>query len=709
MQKAQWFFDTVSCTLTVEPRGNIRPYAQAGRSQGSRMGIFSDLTQRIRNKYERGANYELGHSLSSSAVSTLFGKGGDKINVLEEYAGIAWKCIDIRAERLSAEDLFVERLVAKKWQANPAHDFNAILEGGDGENDQSELLEAHEKSMSLFGESFWYFSKGESSQKPFAIYLLNPNSVTVMISGQKVTGYVWQEEGNRVAFDVDEIAHFKIHDWRHPFRGTGPMQSAGWFIRSSRYTMTYVNNFMENNAIPAGVIVAEGGVSDDDWKLFKSEWAAKYGGIDNAGKTGFLRNSKVNFVKTGLSLGEVDFDKVKESDMKSIMVMFGISKPMMAIFDDINRASAVTARRLFAEAVTEPALMKLKRKLTKKVKKWYGPDYQIESTNPVPEDDEIKMLRLEKGTNRWMTVNEARIADGLEPLGTEYDVIIPENRIPERTPAKSIGKITIRTKNNKADFSYEMKESFRSETEDIQLKYEQQYLQVTNKLLTEQKKRVLSQIGTKQKLIAADFDPEEEARKMTEEALPLFILLAEEQGKLAAGFVGNAGSEFKLTPVLETYIRESIGKSHSSFNVETRELIAKAVQEGLERGDSMTDIAHAISGIYKDVLGVKTPGFRTERLVRTEVIKTSNEITEAAYRQSGLVRKKEWFANPGRCEFCAALNGSIVQLGSPFVSLGGQIEGVDGGTRINAYEDVRHPPVHPQCRCTLIPVIEEAD
>lgn len=656
-----------------------------------------------------GPGYSLGHSLNSSAVSTLFGQGGDKINVLEEYAGIAWKCIDIRAERLSSQDLFVERLVASKWQEDPNHDFNTVLEGGDGETDQSELLEAHEKSMCLFGEAFWYFSKGATSNKPYSVYLLNPNSMTVMVANNKVTGYVWQEDGNRATLDLEEVAHYKIQDWRHSFRGTGPMQSAGWFIRSSRYTMTYVNNFMENNAIPAGVIVAEGGVGDDDWTLFKSEWTAKYGGIDNAGKTGFLRNSKVNFVKTGLSLGEVDFDKVKESDMKSIMVMFGISKPMMAIFDDINRASAITARRLFAEAITQPALMKLKRKLTKKVKKWYGKEYQVEATNPVPEDDEIRMIRLEKGTNKWMTVNEARIADGLEPLGKEYDVIRevakPQEQ-PVTTPSKSLGKIIIRTKNNKADFSYEMKEDFRSETEDIQVKYEQQFFKESNTFFKEQKERVLGQIGTKQKLIAAGFDAEEEAKELAGNVLPMFILMAKEQGQLAAGFAGSAGTEFELTPVMETYIRNSLLKSFGSFNSDTQDLLAKAIAEGIYAGESVNQITKRIDAIYKDVLGVKEPGYRIERLVRTEVIKANNEVTEAAYRQTGVVERKEWFANPGHCEYCASLNGNIIRLGGTFVAKGETLEGSDGGTRLNDYEDVKHPPVHSQCRCTLIPVIE---
>lgn len=672
------------------------------------MGIISKIANV--NKYERGANYELGNSLSGTAVSTLFGTGGAEINVLEEYSGIAWKCIDIKAERLADQDLFVQRLVDNKWQEDKQHPFNLVLEGGDGQLDQSELLEAWSKSMDLYGEAFFYFSKGERSAQPFAVYPLNPASMTVLIANKKVTGYIWQEDGERVLMDVSEVKHWKYHDWRHPFRGTGPMQSAGWFIKSSRYTITYLNNFMENNGIPAGVIVAKDGFpNDDDWNLFKEQWAAKYSGINNAGKTGFVRGANLEFVKTGLSLGEVDFEKVKKSNREDIMFMFGISKPMAAIFDDINRASAVTAERLFAKSLTSPSLRRLQRKLSKSVAIWYGPQYQIGATNPVPEDDEIRITRLEKGVNKWLTVNEARIADGLEPLGSEFDVIQSQTPTPAAAP-KSIGKIRIKTikKNNKAEFSYEMKESFRGEMQDIQEKYEQQFLQKSNKVLKAQKEMVLDQLQPK-KVVTAHFDPEEESKKLAEEVLPLFILLAQEQGQLAASFVGGPDTQFSLTEVTQKYIAASVAKATLGFSQETQEKIAKALADGLTEGESIARIAKRINALYDEVLGVKTPGYRIERLARTEVIKTSNEITETAYKQTGLVKKKEWFANPGKCEFCAALNGSVIQLGASFVPKDGKLEGVDGGTRVNTYEAVNHPPVHAQCRCALLPVIEEVE
>lgn len=667
------------------------------------MGML-DWVSKVIGRYEEGANYKLGQSLSSSAISGLMGTGGDAINVIEEYNGFAWKAINIRAKMLSAEDLFVEKLVGKKWQPDELHEFNAVLEGSEGQRDLSELLEAHSKSMDLYGESFWYFSKGERYGRPMGVYLLDPSAMTVFVSGNRVTGYLYQKDGVRETMELDEIIHPKDEDPRSPFRGYGPMQAAGWFIKSNRYLYTYMNNFMENNAIPAGVIVAES-ADDKDWELFKAQWTNKYSGIDNAGKTGFVRGSNLDFVKTGMSLGDMDFEKLKNSSRDDVMIMFGISKPMMAIFDDINRASATVARQLFGMTFTEPALKSITRKLSKKVAVWYGKQYRVASTNPVPEDDEVRITRLEKGTNRWITINEARIADGLEPLGPEYDVITQAGAPIAPPAAKSVGKVTIRTKNNKAIFSYEMKENYRSEVEELQKKYEQKFLQASNPILKAQKEMVLDQIQPK-KVVDAKMNVTEEAKKLEDILLPLFLELAREQGALSINFAGNSSMKFELTPVMEKYIKDSIAKATLGFTEETEAKIATNLVEAINAGESTAKIAKRISGIYDDVLGVKTPGYRIERLSRTEVIKASNEASELAYKQTGVVKKKEWFNNPGACQFCTSISGNVANLGAVFIPKGATIDGADGGTSLNDYEDVKHPPLHPACRCTLIPVVE---
>jgi len=669
------------------------------------MGFLSKALN-TKNLYEKAPGYELGRSISSSGFANIFGSGGDDINVLEEFSGFVWKAINVRAEELSSVDFYVQRKVADQWQDDQSHEFNTVMAGSDGGLDEAEFIEAHQIYMDMYGESFWYFSKGQTSSKPFDRYLLEPNYMTVMIGGGKITGYVYQKDGDRIVFDLEEIAHFRIYDPRNPYRGTGPMQKAGWFIRSSRYATTFVNNFLENNAIPAGVVVAKNAVDDNDWELFKQQWKSNYGGISNSGKTAFVRGNDLEFIKTGISLGDVDFDKVTTSSKEDILEMFSVPKSKLGDFGSFNKASATESEAMWGKTFTKPAVSRIIRKVSRKVAVWYGTEFRYGSDFEIPEDRVTKLAEFEKGTNVWITVNEARAAYGLPKLGTEYDSLQVSVATPPALP-KSLGKLTIKTveKNTKAGFSYEMKESFRKTTEDVQIKYESKLFQAVNPVLEAQKRSVLDQLQPK-KVADTQFDVAAEAKALEDVIIPIMIELAKEQGALAIKFVTDGSLAFEVTPVTRLMIQQSIQKAVSSLTEATQLLIAETVSNGLQAGDSIATIAKEIDKVYSDLLGVKQPGYRTDRLVRTEVIKGSNTVTELAYKQSGVVKKKEWFANPGHCEFCDSLNGSVISLGSSFVPQGSSVQGSDGGTYKADYENVHTPPIHPNCRCTLIPVIE---
>jgi SPP1 gp7 family putative phage head morphogenesis protein len=59
-----------------------------------------------------------------------------------------------------------------------------------------------------------------------------------------------------------------------------------------------------------------------------------------------------------------------------------------------------------------------------------------------------------------------------------------------------------------------------------------------------------------------------------------------------------------------------------------------------------------------------------------------------AWQESGEVDRMQWVAETNACPICTALNGEIVILGGPFSS-------------------GREVPAHPNCRCTLSPVLSD--
>lgn len=115
-----------------------------------------------------------------------------------------------------------------------------------------------------------------------------------------------------------------------------------------------------------------------------------------------------------------------------------------------------------------------------------------------------------------------------------------------------------------------------------------------------------------------------------------------------------------------------------------RDLTATAVEEGL----SPQEFASSIEDSF---------AFSAERstmIARTELAFAQVQGNLSGYKASGVVEKKQWLASDAACDICEAADGTEVALDDTFT--------IDG-------EDVDGPPVHPNCRCDVIPVLSEGD
>jgi len=107
----------------------------------------------------------------------------------------------------------------------------------------------------------------------------------------------------------------------------------------------------------------------------------------------------------------------------------------------------------------------------------------------------------------------------------------------------------------------------------------------------------------------------------------------------------------------------------------------------------------------------RMPRYRRELISRTETIRSSNAGTNALYKDWG-VQYKEWLATADArtCEWCLAMNGKIIPVGGSFWEKG-QSMTVQVGDKTRSmtfgYETVQFPPLHPACRCCLIPWMSE--
>lgn len=151
-----------------------------------------------------------------------------------------------------------------------------------------------------------------------------------------------------------------------------------------------------------------------------------------------------------------------------------------------------------------------------------------------------------------------------------------------------------------------------------------------------------------------------------------------------------------------TYSQEFASEASAASLRRARTVIAR----GLEQGQSVQQIADQISTDY---------AFSPERatvVARTETARAFVEGERLGWEESGVVRGKQWQLAAGACAFCqqTAVKGTakVFALNEPFWKNGDTIS-AGGGTYSVRYGDVQGAPLHPNCRCDIIPVLGDSD
>ncbi len=114
----------------------------------------------------------------------------------------------------------------------------------------------------------------------------------------------------------------------------------------------------------------------------------------------------------------------------------------------------------------------------------------------------------------------------------------------------------------------------------------------------------------------------------------------------------------------------------------TREMLRGDVRRALQEGWSNDQVADAIAESYA------FSGERAVVIARTETARADVEGNLTGYRELG-IEKKQWITAPACCDACHELDGLVIGINNAFPG------GVQGA------------PLHPNCRCDVLPVTED--
>lgn len=213
---------------------------------------------------------------------------------------------------------------------------------------------------------------------------------------------------------------------------------------------------------------------------------------------------------------------------------------------------------------------------------------------------------------------------------------------------------------------------------------------IMRKFFKAQRKYVVSKSIRKDIYSDWEFDIGEWSERLYAEGIDFIRRLVSQEGsdvlrrlRLIIPDIGQVSFDVNNPRVAEL-IRENVINFARQVNETTNASIREAVARGVEAGEGISDIANRVASVFDEA-----EGYRSELIARTEVIRNSNMAAEECYVAAG-IEKKQWYTTPddALCEECMNLADEIVPVGEAFSS--------------GDYA----PPLHPSCRCTIIPVID---
>lgn len=653
----------------------------------------------IKDIIAKALGYKLGtpHGNMNGLIEMQTPPGWGYQNYLKAYGEVGWlfACVNVIANAVARQEWHLYEL-DKDNQREEIFEHPLLDLFGNLNPYQSRYQFMYLGTMykKLVGEQFWAINFNGKGL-PAEIWLAPPTYMSVVPSAQKYIDHYEFKRNNQVTrFNVDEIIHIMTPNPHNPYRGLSEAQALTSVIDSERYAASLQNKIFYNDGRPGFIIEypAADMPNSESRKELVQEWDERYKGYRNAGKTAFLWGGKANTLT--LSPRDMDFNALRTFSRDSILGAYGVPKSVLGLTEASTFASAKAGNYTFAFYVIHPELCALREAINKELVPFFGDNLYMDFDNPVPEDETMNVnnaVNLYKGG--ILTKNEARILidmdpiDGPEgeefftqpsPLGMPGQNNPDDNSAMKETPDKETDK-SLKKKAYSDDEAEVYWKAYvtRSET------YEKQLITTLNEIFGKTKEQITAKIQAGEKNALIDKRDIQEGYKL--KATPILTECfnkAVKAGKQLIEPVNPHKDAPELINVLNpqavewlktriTWAAEQIGESLSKD-------LASALTEGFTQGESIDQLSKRVLEFFDDPV-------RAQRIARTETISASSQGAIEGYKESGVVQKVQFYTSLDErtCEYCMEYHNKIYLIG-----------------------DQMPIPLHPNCRCVYLPVID---
>lgn len=538
------------------------------------------------------------------------------------------------------------------------------------------------------------------------LVILRPDLVETVWDNTKssIKSYKYNINGKIIPFKAEEI--IAIHNFSpleaYPFisKWFSDIQAVAVAIDTDNAASTWNWKFFENSANPGFILETESAMTPEVAEWIYQSWVQKFWNVNNSHKPAILTGG-LKARQISPSQREMDFVEQRKFSRDEILAVFKVPKAVLGLWDGTGwNLNIRPYQEIFYQNAIEPLARRIQDAFNKDLFVWL---WYFEFYNIIPKDEKQVILDY----NSWIiTLNEARSQRGYIPL-KNWDVLYWDTPVTTQAqPTKSESFIETKWFDKIVDNlvkTLDPGERKIIKRDKRLLKYENQIKNIIWEIAQDQEKEILSLVEEKKELKLPKIDLSKYNVVFLMKLKSIYIKLVKQEWEEAIKEVESSVVFQTGAPEVTKFIKDNIYLLSKSVNETTKTKLEKIFEEWINEWIWANEMKTRIKDSFEEM-----KSSRAEAIARTESIRMSNEASIEGRKQSWVVKAKKWWtAQDDRvASFDKSMHGKIVDIDKKFFKKWDVLT-VDGQSLKLDYSDTIAPPLHVNCRCTLIPVLIE--
>lgn len=573
-------------------------------------------------------------------------------------------------------------------------------------------------------------------RRPECMWPVRPDRITPLRDNPQdyISAYEYRVGNDRIRLEVAEVLAVRHPNLANPLLGSGAGEALKQQLATERYSNALREKLFHNDATPGLMFLFEESPGPDAETAIVERWKEQHQGWQNIRKPGFLFG-KINVKEMTMPFKDLDLTNQDKARGRQILQVMGVPPIIAGDTEDLNKSTSDAALYVFTSFTVDPILTLFRESWNEQLVPLYPQTgnawLELGYDSPVPKDTAAIQASADSTFKSCgCTLNEYRQMLDL-PMVDEGDVYfvpwsvsaVPRDQLTGYVPLKrpqiqgeeiglsylglpehaknagclaqtrqttrDVGEATPAT-NPKAKINMDdgAKTAHWYQWVDKANKREVALLKDLQGLFKSQRAPTLAAYRAGSKKPYNTRAARKELVEVFKKHLPDTLQVAYEDAtlmippkhpKATAPPIARPSEPPVPGPDMDAmkWLKTRMNWAAEQVGEDIANDIKNAILAGFEEGEGADLIGARIESVFEGC-----EKYRALRIARTEVMTASNQGAIQGYKDMG-IEKTEWLAERDErcCDECYGMNGDVSKIGSG-----------------------DEPPLHVNCRCTVVPV-----